>query len=271
MRNTQEIALVVSDVDGTLIDRDKRLTGRTVAAVRRLREAGIAFAITSSRPPRGLWHVARPLGITTPIGGFNGGLIVTPEFEPLETNALAPETARRAIDHLRAQGVSVWVFDGVEWYVTDRDGPHVEREMRTVRFDPQVVEGFEGHLGRVGKLVGVSDDHAHLAGCEAVLKDLLSPAAVARSQDYYLDVTHRDANKGTVVRFLSRRLGIEPARILAIGDGHNDVAMFAEAGHAVAMGQAPAEVRAAAASVTAANDAEGFAEAIERHVLGLVT
>lgn len=270
-RAPRDIALVVSDVDGTLVDRQKRLTERAVASVQGLRAAGIAFAITSSRPPRGLRHIGEPLGITTPIGGFNGGVIVTPAFEPLAANPLAPETAREAIAYLEANGVHVWVFDGVEWFVTDRDGPHVDHESRTVQFEPQVVERFDDHLGRVGKLVGVSDDHPRLAACEAALRERLAPATVVRSQDYYLDITHPVANKGTVVRTLSERLGIEPARILVIGDGLNDVPMFAEAGFAVAMGQAGPELMAVADAVTAANDAEGFAEAIDRHVLGLVS
>lgn len=264
-----EIDLVVSDVDGTLIDRDKRLTPRTVAAVRRLRDAGVAFSIVSARPPRGLRHVAGPLGLAAPLGGFNGGHVVTPDFRTLAAHSLAAEPARETVEFLEGEGVQVWVFDGEEWFLRDGSGPHVERETSNLQFGPTAVDGFDDHLGRIGKIVGVSDDHAHLAACEAELRRRLGRVSVSRSQDYYLDVTDCDANKGTMVRVLTERLGVEPSRVLAIGDGGNDLAMFAQAGLAVAMGQGSEAVRAAADAVTAANDAEGFAEAMESLVLGV--
>ncbi|WGF89141.1 Cof-type HAD-IIB family hydrolase [Marinivivus vitaminiproducens] len=259
--------LVISDVDGTLVTTDKRLTERTVAAVRRMREAGVLFAITSSRPPRGLRMVTETLGIDTPVGGFNGGRIVDPASGPVAENLLPPQAARDAVRQLEAQGVGVWVFTGEDWLVTDPDGAYVEHERATVQFDPVVVPSFDGHLDRVAKLVGASRDFALLARCERELAGQLAGASVVRSQDYYLDITSRDANKGTVVRTLSQRLGVPREAILVLGDMRNDVPMFAQAGFSVAMGQAGDEVKAAASAVTAGNDADGFAQAIERHVL----
>lgn len=255
------VALVVSDVDGTLVDGGKRLNDRTLAAARTLRGAGVALAVCSARPPRGLRHIAEPLGLTTPIGDFNGGRIVTPGFEPLAGHPLAPETALEAIEALRGRGVDAWIFDGNEWLVTTPDGPHVDRERATLRFEPRVVERLEDHLSDVGKIVGVSDDAPRLAEAEAALR-APGGATVARSQAHHLDVTHARADKGAVVRLPRERLGVARGRVMVLGDGHNDLAMFAEAGPSVAMGQAPREVREAASAVTAANDAEGFAEAI---------
>ena len=75
------IALVVSDVDGTLLTKDKTLTDGAKAAVRRLHEAGIGFTITSSRPTIGMRFLIEPLAITLPIGAFNGSSIVDPQTE----------------------------------------------------------------------------------------------------------------------------------------------------------------------------------------------
>src|SRR5882724_8357797 len=72
------ISLLLSDIDGTLVTKDKRLTPATIDAVRKLGERGIAFAITSARPPRGLTHIIETLNITTPASGFNSGMIVDP-------------------------------------------------------------------------------------------------------------------------------------------------------------------------------------------------
>ena len=74
------ISLLLADVDGTLVTEDKVLTERARAAVHRLHEAGIRFAITSGRPPRGMAMLIEPLALETPIAAFNGGMFVAPDL-----------------------------------------------------------------------------------------------------------------------------------------------------------------------------------------------
>src|SRR5712691_8622812 len=82
------IRLMLSDVDGTLVTRDKVLTARSVAAVRALADAGIVFAVTSGRPPRGMSMLIGPLGLTTPLAAFNGGLFVQPDMAVIEQRVI---------------------------------------------------------------------------------------------------------------------------------------------------------------------------------------
>jgi hypothetical protein len=91
--------------------------------------------------------------------------------------------------------------------------------------------------------------------------------AAARSQPYYLDVTHPDANKGTVAKYLAQKYSIPATSIATIGDMPNDVLMFAHSGLSIAMGQASPEVQRAARRVTTSNDDEGFANAVDRFIL----
>src|ERR1700686_2841480 len=89
------IALVVSDVDGTLLTKDKTLTEAAQGAVRRLRESGIGFPLPSSRPTLGMRFLIEPLRITLPIGPFNGSSIVDPQLNPIEQHLIpAPGAAR---------------------------------------------------------------------------------------------------------------------------------------------------------------------------------
>lgn len=264
-----DFALLVSDVDGTLVTPDKTLSPATVAAVQALRRAGIGFAVTSSRPPRGLAMLVAPLGIDTPLCGFNGGLIIGPDMHPIEGAALAPEAACRTVEFLQRNRVETWLFDQWHWYVTDPGTPFCAREQRTVAFEPTVVSGFADLTDSAYKIVGASDDHARLAALESELRGLLGAAASAsRSQPYYLDVTAPTADKGRVVHALSRLLSVPRQRVAVIGDGRNDVAMFRAAGFAIAMGNAAADTRAAAAAVTASNADDGFAKAVSRYILG---
>jgi Cof subfamily protein (haloacid dehalogenase superfamily) len=263
-----KISALISDVDGTLVTDEKVLTDRTRAAVAGLRANGIAFAIISSRPPRGLRMLLEPLGITTPVAGFNGGVVATPELSVIEQHLLAPEVARRAVDVIAAHSAQVWVFSGRDWLVRDPHGPYIDPEVRTVQFEPTVVEDFGRALDSANKIVGVSGDFALLARCEDATCALLADrATVARSQPYYLDITHKLANKGTAVLALSKLLAIPAAEIAVIGDGGNDVAMFERGGLSIAMGNAPPEVRQAADLVAESNREEGFAAAVERFIL----
>ena len=144
-----KISTVVSDVDGTLVTDDKILTARAQAAVAELHTRGIIFAIISSRPPRGLGMLLRPLEITTPVCGFNGGVLATPDLSVITEHLLSPETARHAVDLLDAHGAQVWVFSGQDWLLRDADQPYVELEQRTVGFRPTIVEEFGSALDTV--------------------------------------------------------------------------------------------------------------------------
>ena len=258
---------MLSDVDGTLVRSDKSLSQRSIDAVRALHDAGIHFAVTSGRPPRGMEMLVEPLSLRTPLAAFNGGLVVEPEMNVLEEHTIPEEIVPRAIALLERFELSVWVYRGADWLVRDPHGPRVEHEARTVRFEPTVVDDFDG-ASHVAKIVGVSDDHDTVAEAAMTTRDELGDHVSAwRSQPYYLDVTHPQANKGAVVRFLSGRFEIAAEEIATIGDMPNDVLMFALSGLSIAMGNADAEVQRAARRVTATNDEDGFAHAVERFVL----
>jgi Cof subfamily protein (haloacid dehalogenase superfamily) len=259
--------IVLADVDGTLVTQEKALTERAIAAVGRLREAGIEFAVTSGRPPRGMSMLVEPLALTTPISAFNGGLIVRPDMSIVEQKTISAKVVPAAIELLGEQGLDAWLYSGADWLVRDPSAPHVDREAKTVAFEPKVVKDFEG-VTDVVKIVGISDDHDLVSAATDHVRDRFGDhVSAAMSQPYYLDITHPKANKGEVVSYLSKQLGIPPEQFATIGDMPNDVLMFARSGLSIAMGNADREVQRAARHVTASNEDEGFAKAIEHFVL----
>jgi Cof subfamily protein (haloacid dehalogenase superfamily) len=255
-------------VDGTLVTPDKVLTRRAIRAVHTLHDAGIAFAITSGRPPRGMTMLIEPLGLTTPIPGFNGGMFVRPDLTIIEQHVLPANVTARVIQTIDAHGLTVWVYRGTEWFVQKKDAPHVAREEATVKFPSTVVSSFERLLDSVVKIVGISDDLEAVARCESeTQKAFAQQVSAARSQSYYLDVTHPSANKGAVVTWMSSFLHISAEHIATMGDQPNDVLMFAKSGLSIAMANASHEVQQDATHVTTSNEAEGFANAVERFIL----
>jgi Cof subfamily protein (haloacid dehalogenase superfamily) len=279
-----QLKLLLADVDGTLVTKEKVLTERARKAIAALRDAGIEFAITSGRPPRGMQMLIKPLALTTPIAAFNGGLFVRPDLSTIEEHVLESDIVAPVIPMMEAHHLDVWLYRGVDWFVRDPHAPHVDREQWTVKFAPTVVHDFTGLMDNVAKIVGVSDDLQAVAKCEEAVQKQFSgqigciqsnpqrePAprvSAARSQPYYLDVTHPDANKGAVVLALNRMLGIDTSQIATIGDMPNDISMFRKSGISIAMGQASDEVKRAATYVTTSSEEEGFANAVERYILG---
>ena len=137
-----KIALVIADVDGTLVTRDKVLTSRARGAVQALHAAGVAFAITSGRPPRGMAMLFEPLALRTPIAGFNGGVFVRSDLTIIEDHVLPAEVAKRGLDVILRHGMDAWVYSGNDWFIRDAKAPHVAREQWTVKFPPTVVDDF---------------------------------------------------------------------------------------------------------------------------------
>ncbi len=268
MTGTDAVRLLLADVDGTLVTPDKVLTDRAVDAVRRLGEAGILFAITSGRPPRGMSMLIEPLDIKTPIAAFNGGLLVNRDMSVVEQRVVPEELVVPVADLIGSFRLDTWVYRGPDWYVPDPQGSHVARESRTVRFEPKVMTSLGGLTSDVAKLVGVSDDLDAVARASAAAHDRFGDhVTAARSQPYYLDITHPEANKGAVARYLSAKYRIPPQAIATIGDMPNDVLMFAHSGLSIAMGNASLEVQRAARRITASNEEEGFARAVDRFIL----
>jgi Cof subfamily protein (haloacid dehalogenase superfamily) len=258
------IALVVSDVDGTLLTKDKTLTDGARDAVRRLHAAGVGFTITSSRPTIGMRFLIEPLAITLPVGAFNGSSIVAPDLKPIEEHLIPASAVTRSIEVLNEFGIDIWLFTDDKWLTRNGDGEYVPNEKRAIRADPTVVADFSPYLATACKIVGSGSDPALLQRCELAMQQALGAQATAvRSQSYYLDVTPPGCDKGTFVQAMAKRLGISTDQVATIGDMQNDLAMFKKSGMSFAMGNATDDVKQQATHVTASNEDEGFAAAME--------
>lgn len=258
------IRLLVADIDGTFVRTDKSLSDATIAAAGRLSEAGIGLALISARPPSGMVALGVRLGITVCMGAFNGATIVRADGKIVSAERLDDAVAARALKLIAHPGIDPWLYADGRWYATTLSNPHVEREKLSAGVDPVIVADLAPLAQRADKIVGVSEDHALLARLDPEIAAALgSGATVVRSHAYFLDVTPPTGNKGDGIARIAEAAGVLLAEVAAIGDGMNDIAMLRRAGVAVAMGNAPAEVKAAAGHVTRSNDEDGVAAAID--------
>jgi hypothetical protein len=265
------VAFVISDVDGTLVNKAKEVTDATVAAVHRLEAAGLPFSLISARPASGILWIADKLGLKGPIAAFNGGTVLEADGTVIERHVLDEAVVRQSFALAEGKGAVPWLFAGGIWHCPDTDSPHVPHEVLSAGQQPTVRQDMAPLFADVDKLTWVSDDEPMLKALEAEMKEAIGSAAtIARSQTYYLDLTHPTANKGNGVETLARIAGMDLARVAVLGDQHNDLPMFARAGISIAMGQAPDDVQDKANYVSTSNDQDGVAHAIDAILLPML-
>lgn len=261
------IALVISDIDGTLITSNHEIAESTRQAAERLYQRGIHLSLCSSRPPRSIRPLAETLALRSPFAAFNGALIVTADGEVKLRSAIAPAVIARIKAIADDFGITVWLYDEVDWWVAGYDA-FVEREEHTSGFSPRV-EGYDERLGReAAKLTVVGKPELVAQAERRVLTELATEVSASRSKPRFLDVTLYGIHKGSAVRRIASVFNVSPAQVAVIGDGPNDIEMFREAGLSIAMGQGVDEVIAAARFITSSNDNDGWARGIEKYVLG---
>jgi hypothetical protein len=266
MAEPVDIALVVSDIDGTLITSNHEITDAVRQTAARLADKGITLTLASSRPPRSIRPLAELLGLKTAYAAFNGALIVSAEGAVAATSHLAPDVTARIQAIAHHHNINVWIYDETDWYASVRD-PFTEREEHTSGFSANL-DDYKASATRPATKLTVVGKPEFVAEAEKdVLSEFHQVVSASKSKPRFLDVTAFGMHKGSVITRLAQTFGVPQNRVAVIGDGPNDIEMFQQAGISIAMGQAVDEVRAAATYLTASNNDDGWSKGIEKYVL----
>ncbi len=271
------VRLLALDIDGTLIGDDLRLRPRTIAAVRAATEAGVAVVLATGRMATSALPFARQLGLRTPIIALQGA-VVREQPEPGSRSA-GRLLVHRPLDAAVARDVLAWCaahglqghVNYLEKMVVPVDDPRAEDYSRfrfgRVVLVPDLVAWVRRPITKVIAVGEAGRPSALLAAAEADFAGRTRPTV---SHPMFLEFLAPGVSKAGAMRWLARRLGIDPADTMAIGDQLNDLEMIAEAGIGVAMPTAPTSVLAAALVVAPPVDEEGAAQVIEELVLGRI-
>jgi Cof subfamily protein (haloacid dehalogenase superfamily) len=262
------IRLVAIDLDGTLLDDSKRMTARTVEALRCVRGSGVRVVIASARPPRSVRHVYHELGLDTLQINYNGALVWD-------------ETARRAVDHLpmepavvralvegaRAKFPQVLVScEVLDRWCTDRFDDTYTTETGKL-FRPDVVAPVEEFcVEPVTKLMLLAEPNV-VSALEPIMRATPLDVSVIRSDPDLIQIMSSGASKGVALRLVADHYGVAMDQVLAIGDALNDVPMLEAAGIAVAVDNAHPHVKLAADWVAPSNNDHGVHAALVRYGL----
>ncbi len=256
--------LICSDIDGTLLNKDRELSEKTIQEIKRL--SHVPFILISSRMPQAMVHLQKQLNNThLPIIAYNGGLIID-NGAVLDTTEITANTGEAIAKFCETTTIHISLYHNDEWYVPEMDY-WAKREQNNTKVDPTVksitetlktwrIEGKGAH-----KIMCMGDEKEIDTLVTFIEQNLNDEVIPYRSKPTYLEISHRKISKKTAIRTLLnlRYPKVSFENILAFGDNYNDIEMLKAVGVGVAVKNAKEEVLAIADEITETNKEDGVA------------
>lgn len=265
MGNSQ-IKLVAADLDGTLLNDDKRIGDETAAAIRDLAPRGIPFVIASARPPRSVRHIYQQLGLDTLQINYNGALIWDePRRLAIDHRPLAGDLVLAMIRFARAIDPRVLVTCEIldRWHTDRLDNSYTTATGKL--FQPDEIAPVETFCNRpITKLLLLGPPESMSTIRIRILDRFSSQINLVSTEPELLQIMEKDVSKASALRRLASRYGVSLENILAIGDGENDMEMLDECGVGVAVANAAQSLKSIADWITPSPNSHGVLEAIRR-------
>ena len=266
-----KVSLIAMDLDGTLNNDHKAIDPPTLNALMAAQARGIRLALASARPLPGLYKDRDALDLAAHGGllmAYNGGAIADAATgRLLSATAMDRDEARKVLRALEALPVTPILDDGIQFFVTDRDGYKVRYECANNRMRCTEVPNLADALDFAPFKLLMSADPLHIRALQRRIAKLLpEDLCVVQTDAFYLEVIPSRVNKGEGLRAICRAAGIEISETLAFGDSENDIPMLRAAGLGIAMANADPSVKSAADAVTLSNNDNGIAAALEKYL-----
>lgn len=274
MKNPK-IRLIVSDIDGTILDDQHQVDPHLRDLIPRLNQKGIPFVLASARSPLGMEPIARELGLgDNPLACYNGALVIKGDpknYKTIIEHPLDKKEVRTFLELVKTEfpSVSINLYSGKDW-IADRLDKWVKQEAEITGEQPiiqNILLPVLDVLIPAHKLLLI-DEVPVIQRLHDYLQTLDFPnTAFYLSKDNYLEVTAKHVSKEHALQEISQHYQIPLGQTMAIGDNFNDIPMLRLAGLGVAMGNAPQAVKQEADAQTFSNNQHGVAEAVEKYVL----
>ena len=270
-QNMSRIKLIMSDIDGTILDKNHQLDSYLIELIPLLKQCNIPFVLASARSPLGIAPISKELGITDcPIACYNGALISLGD-KILSQYSIDKSELLLLHDFLKKEfpTVSINVYSGKDWLVNTID-EWVEIEATITGESPKVTslaDFIRDEKTLVHKLLLI-DNTDTIQKLQKTLSSIDFPQTdFYLSKDNYLEVTHNQVSKKQALLELANYYQLPLTSIMTLGDNYNDIPMIETAGLGIAMGNAPRDVKTCAKAVTDSNEQNGVSKAIKLHVL----
>ncbi|MBI5931822.1 MAG: HAD family hydrolase [Chloroflexi bacterium] len=262
------IRLIVTDLDGTLLNSAHEISPHTEQSLREAMSRGIPLVLATGKTRTSALHIIEHLGLTTPGVYIQGLTVYSGAGELLYQQTLAADPAHIAIEAAIQGHYPTVIYSGTR-ILTDYKSPQTDILTHYHEPQPEAVGPLREIIEHVPvhKLTFI-DEPARITALRAHLKEHIGDVVtLVQALDTMLEVLPPGASKGNGLSHLLELIQMPPEHVIAFGDGENDMGMLQLAGIGVAMGNSKTDVQKAADYVTASNDHDGIAQALERFVL----
>lgn len=266
------IEMIVSDMDGTLLNSAKEISQESKKAIEKVRERGVKVVLATGRIFASAHRYAKTLGLDTPIIACNGALIKNPfDGEVLARKPISFEIAQQIIRVFEKEGIYYHFYTENDFYTKELKYTSLNYHEKNQRLDVserislfvrEDLLSAAREADGIMKFVAIDEKPEKM---DRIRKLLFQINGIEISQSWYnnLEVMSEGISKGDALKQVAELYGVGSKNILAIGDHFNDISMIRQAGYGVAMGNAEDEVKAASIYVTDSNDDDGFAKALQ--------
>jgi len=271
-----DVKLILSDIDGTILNDDNKVDSNLKSIVHKLREQAIPFVLASARSPEGMREIAKELDVVdNPIACYNGALVIkdiqSKDYSTILSHELNLNEVKKIISiiHQKFAQVSINLYSGADWYVEKKD-QWVQIESDITKLDPietnldELVANCKVPIHKL-LLIGQSTEISQVL--KLLNNNNFDDSSFYLSKPNYLEITNNKVSKETALRELAKTYDITVEQTMTLGDNFNDIPMLKIAGLGVAMQNAPEEVKNCANEVTETNNRNGVSRAIEKYVL----
>ena len=262
--------IISLDIDGTLYTSDKKISPETKAALLRTQEKGCILVLASGRPTAGLVPIAEQLEMQKFHGmllAYNGGVVIDlTTQEKIYSNTIPNNLAKKLLKHLENfPDANPIVDDGETIFTTDAESFKVPYESQSNHLKIKIVENIHDAVDfSPAKILIAEPENFMPHDIEKISAPFKNELDFVLSTPFYLEATPKGVSKADALKKACEVLKISTENIIAFGDAQNDIPMLKIAGYAVAMGNACEELKNLADFVTATNDDNGIAKALEK-------
>ncbi len=269
------IQLILSDIDGTILDSHHQLDSKLVDTISDLKKANIPFVLASARSPHAMFPIAKALNLgKTPIACYNGALIVQGDHNQYETvieHCLRKTDVKKIVTLLRSQfpNISINAYSGGDWIVEKFDKwviieSDITKEIPQAKNIDLVIMDT---LSSIHKMLLIAEADEIKEFYDYLGQFIFEDVSFYLSKDNYLEVTSQSVSKENALLEIAKYYGVSLDNTMTIGDNFNDIPMLKLAGLGVAMSNAPQEVKNEADEATSSNNDNGVSQAIAKYVL----
>ena len=249
--------MVLSDADGTLVNKDLIVSDKNIEAIKKINNKGIRFAIVSGRCPGGIESLINDKSIKYSLVSYSGAYIEDEDGNTIYEKGIPKEIVKEIIEFIEENHFKLtWnIFSFRDWYCKEYNNPDIIWEEKAIKVKPKI--GSYKDINVAHKVLCMCDINEVLK-IESMMKERFPSLSIVKSSPRYLEIMNSGINKAIALKKIADYYNIKQEETMAFGDNYNDLEMLEASGKAIVMANAPEDIKAKFSDITLDNNQDGF-------------